>query len=506
MSVILSATPGGAISHLSSDRVPASALILFSSVVFTLVAFATFKVLWEIPIPTYMLIAVLGLQFASLLLGSSKVLTQLGAASLSALIAVAASLGAVFLLFPPLLEVKVAGIAGSVSAMAFIIASFAAATREDPVPVPFPVPEPLIFNNADDVPAAELIKYGEVQPPGSEIDNLLYDNELEVQSHREGDGFPPNDARHNNGFNGISRSQYEAAPAMEKDFKQIDTQYPPVGNTNKMSTHSHEKAMVENDSFDENTDSDNWVEETARVMAYDTPSEPHGARSGTIRAYEEKHEIALAAAGRFPDLKMRTRYKVIDESSGEHYGTYFSDEGFSTIDTVSLAGLIGSKLPAGELRIVKLDWSNFDEVEVHIRIENVISISQDIENTEVRGSRGQENGDVDELGEEEPADEPVGDGDFPTGRSTGPRYMIFDRRTIQPMGEYIPVEKRSRIDRLALYKMFPEYDFKTFEIDSIRWEADEVRIFIRGDKKKVKKIKAQSSKEDRKQKVLQNDS
>jgi hypothetical protein len=42
--------------------------------------------------------------------------------------------------------------------------------------------------------------------------------------------------------------------------------------------------------------------------------------------------------------------------------------------------------------------------------------------------------------------------------------------------------------------MFPEYNFKTFEIDSIRWETGEVRIFIRGEKKKNPTSKAQSPK------------
>ena len=68
-----------------------------------------------------------------------------------------------------------------------------------------------------------------------------------------------------------------------------------------------------------------------------------------------------------------------------------------------------------------------------------------------------------------------------------PRYMIYDRRTIQPMSEYFPEGDGARIDRLTLYRLFPEYDFKTFEIDSIRWHEDEVRIFIRGEKKKPRK-------------------
>ena len=61
------------------------------------------------------------------------------------------------------------------------------------------------------------------------------------------------------------------------------------------------------------------------------------------------------------------------------------------------------------------------------------------------------------------------------------------------MGEYIPEGDRPRIDRLTLYRMLPEYNFKTFEIDSVRWEDDEVRIFIRGEKKSPKS-KVQSPK------------
>ena len=155
--------------HGSSDWVPASSLILFASVVFTLVTFSIFKLLWAIPIPVYLLIAVLGLQFATVLLGSSKVLTQLGAASLSALIAVMASIGAVFLIFPPLKELQIAGIVGGGSALLFILASVVAASRVDPVlssaPETFPAPEPLFMENLEDDQTAELIKYGEVEAP-----------------------------------------------------------------------------------------------------------------------------------------------------------------------------------------------------------------------------------------------------------------------------------------------------------------------------------------------------
>lgn len=65
-----------------------------------------------------------------------------------------------------------------------------------------------------------------------------------------------------------------------------------------------------------------------------------------------------------------------------------------------------------------------------------------------------------------------------------PRYIIYERRTMRPLGEFIPDGKRPRLDRLALYRMFPEYDYKSFQIDSIRWHQSEVGIFIKGEKKK----------------------
>jgi hypothetical protein len=64
------------------------------------------------------------------------------------------------------------------------------------------------------------------------------------------------------------------------------------------------------------------------------------------------------------------------------------------------------------------------------------------------------------------------------------RFTIYERRTMGLLGEYIPEGKQPRLDRLALYRMFPEYDFRTFQIDSIRWLEGEVRILIKGEKKK----------------------
>lgn len=428
--------------HGSSDRVPASALILLASVFFTLLTFTTYKVLWGIPIPIYFLIGVLGLQFASLLLGSSKILTQLGAASLSALIAVAAAFGSVFLLFPPLLKLRIAGIAGNVLALIFIMASFVAASREDPLPSI--APEPLNFDDLVEENTVELIKYGEVKAPDTDY----------------GNGLPI-----------TGRHWEEAEEEYTRSGDEIITTFEPQA----------DKSL-----FEEFSSPGGWVDETARVMAYDESGDEHSLK--TVNE-NNRGEIQTAVGG-LSGLNLRTRFKVLDSSSGEHYGTFYGDEGYSTLDLVSLTGLIGSRLEAGELRIIKLDWSNFDEIEVHVRVEDVLPIDLDHDAEESTGksdvAKGQDIEGVEDLSGNRLPDQSQSGELSSTVSPSSVRYTIYDRRTIQPMAEYVPDGDRSRIDRLTLYKMFPEYDFKTFEIDSIRWESDEVRIFIKGMKKGLK--------------------
>jgi len=504
--------------HGSSDRIPASAIILTTSILFTLISYVTFTGLWKIDINVIWLLVVLGLQFATLLLGSSKILTQLGAASLSALIAVAAYIGAVFLIFPPLKELQIAGAVGGGSALLFILASFVAASRVDPVSSSasetFPAPEPLFMENLEDDQTAELIKYGEVEAPENidtqdiPLTDILQSSAIDdKQPATTGTDVPQSMEDKDYEFDDLSESKLGVAldvsdsdsPPDSLDLdeesvtKLLDETLSPASKVVSPSKpdpspdHSNEIAIP-----------DDWVEETARIMSYDLPGDTAGAMDVTKAISKEDLEEKPVTTEGIPGFGMRTRYKVLDEASGEHYATFYGDEGYSTLDPISLTGLLGSKLSAGELRIVKLDWSNFDEIEVHIKVEEVVPIDLDV----VEDVNG-ESGAFPDVGSG-PGDEVVPDSvktpqedDLAGGAgrdeavlaasSSGPRYMIYDRRTIQTMGEYIPEGDRPRIDRLTLYRMLPEYNFKTFEIDSIRWEDDEVRIYIRGEKKKSPK-------------------
>ena len=131
----------------------------------------------------------------------------------------------------------------------------------------------------------------------------------------------------------------------------------------------------EPDPADEPAIPDDWVEETARSMAFETTGDTTGNTPGDMDVTRAVNVDPLGetpvTTGGVPGFGMRTRYKVLDAASGEHYGTYYGDEGYSTLDPVSLTALLSPKLATGELRIVKLDWSNFDEVEVHVQVDEI---------------------------------------------------------------------------------------------------------------------------------------
>lgn len=490
----------------SSDRIPSSSLILFASVIFTLTTYFTFKALWEVAISIVWLFVVLGLQFAVLLLGGSRVLTQLGAASVSAIIAVAACFGAVFLIFPPLIELRVAGAFGGGTALVFIMASFVAASRVDPVPSR--ANEPLVIGNLEDDQTAELIKYGEVQAPEavdahdpSSGDAPREEAVTAGQTVHTGTELPPIVEEKVYEFDELSESKLGLSLAVEDNDKpsallDFDEESVTKLLDETLSPTSMVESPSEPDPSEEPAIPDDWIKEAARVMAYDASGDTPGDMDVIKAGSEEDLEEKPVTTEGIPGFRMRTRYKVLDATSGEYYGTYYGDEGYSTLDPISLTGLLGSRLEAGELRIVKLDWSNFDEVEVHIKVEEVVPIDLNIDVKDDTDETGTQKGQQEVEAVQDPVkatsvneivEGSVGDKVVPAVSPSGPRYMIYDRRTIQAMGEYVPEGDRSRIDRLTLYKMFPEYNFKTFEIDSIRWEADEVRIFIRGEKKSPKK-------------------
>ena len=499
----------------SSDRIPVSSLILSASLVFTLTTYFTFKVLWEVDIHALWLLVVLGLQLAVLLLGGSKVLTRLGAAALSALIAVAACIGALFIFFPPILELKIAGAVGGGTALIFILASFVAASRVDPIPSGGS--EPLVMGKIEDDQTAELIKYGAVQatdPIDTQESPLFEESDEEMfevgQSVHTGAEPPPNVKETVYEFDELSESKLGLSLGVEESVHgpaPLDLEEEIVTlQMDELLSPEILDASSEPYPGDELVIPEDWVEDTARYMAFETAvdtaidipeTKPEGTDVTRAVGGVPLGKRAVTT-GSIPGSGMRTRYKVLDAASGEHYHTYFGDEGYSTLDPVSLAALLSPKLPTGELRIVKLDWSNFDEVEVHIKVDEVVpveleaDVKDDIDETRILS--GEESQPEIEAVPGSEAVPPEAESAYESkdvkaelaAKPSGPRYMIYDRRTIQPMGEYFPEGDLSRIDRLTLYKMFPEYNFKTFEIDSIRWEDDEVRILIRGEKKSPK--------------------
>jgi hypothetical protein len=395
------------------------------------------------------------------------------------------------------------------------VASFAAASRVDPVNLG--APGPLDLSDLDDGSAAELVKYGEFSAPEDDsrhdlpLVDTAWQKEIDEAAQPQGDDVLfPDDSD------------------IDRFFEAPIEDFPDAGKTPA----STGEPLPETDNrFDPETEQprpgaemdpgvrDGSVPDSAPVEgARDEP-----AFSNTYRPYEYGSAPAKSTSPRgvrepgekTPKIKdltgmnFRTRYKILDAVSGRHYGTCFGDEGYSTLDPVTIGGLLGGSLEGGEVRIVKLDWSNFDEVEVHIQVDEVIpadpggDYKKDVEDRESpqevrsRPAGAPAGGDEEEIRQDEKAEmiEGITDGEEErpenrTGDTSSNMYIIYDRRTIQPMGEFVPEGKRARIDRLTLYRMFPEYDFKTFEIDSIRFESGEVRILIRGEKKGGEGVRA----------------
>ncbi len=501
---------GGVMANGAGDRTPASKTILAASLVFTLTVYSVFTFLWKVPVPLPILFCVLGGQSAVLLLGGSKVLTPLGAASLAALLAVAAGLAAVARLLPPALELRLAGGFGGGVSVLFVLASFVAASRSDPAS-PEGGQTPGVESG---VPAVEGVPGAGEEAGKSPVpsDHTLFSPSGPL-SPQGGEGDPelPSPAERGDDVTRDDEPVYE--------FDDIDDDLLEISLGREVSlaeedplelTHSPgQEPMVGEDLFrDEGatppeTDSgpsaelvipEDWVEEAARNMAYEEPEER--VEEEREKAGGTEKPVSSSPSARSPEYRMRTHYRVLDAISGEHFGTYYGDEGFSTLDPVSLGALLGAKLQSGDIRIVKLDWSNFDEVEVHVQ---AVDLQEEDEGGQEPapgpGSREdlfpQGSDAVDEVPLPEaddgflPVEQPL-EREGPGGIRGTPRYVIYHRRNMQRMAEFLPEGNLPRIDRLTLYRMFPEYDFKTFEIDSIRWHDGEVRIFIRGEKKDKK--------------------
>jgi hypothetical protein len=424
-----------------TERLPANLQILMASIIFTLVSYAVFKEMWNINVPFSFLLALLALQAATILLGNRGVLTSMGASSVAVLLSMAAYFAAVVLLFPSAWITRSAGIAGGAASAIFVLTSTITSFRAGTFDL-----EILDAVEIDTGKTRDLLQFvDEIEPEpdypdlkeylGEETEEILPDDPIDLTEGTQ--TLKKTGVTDRRGFKAgkqtSGRSEYGEQPAVSG-----------TGITGAAGT-----------------------------------DEPPVNRSAP-------------SPGESDQFQIRCRYRVIDAATGNSLGIYYSDEGYSSVDPVTLDALLGGKKGHGELRIVNLDWSNFDEVEV--QVERIPHRSNDSRRQAVHAGRTEEK-DVLSPGEAAVSGEPQGvETELPEGvmeldstsmvDTEAQRYVIYERRTMRPLGEYIPEGERPRIDRLTLYRMLPEYDFKTFQIDSIRWLEGEVGIFIKGEKKK----------------------
>jgi hypothetical protein len=425
-----------------TERLPANIQILIASIIFTIISYAVFTVLLGIRIPFLYFLAVLALQTATVLLGNRGILTSMGAASVAVLLAIAAYFAAVLLLAPSAPITRIVGIVCGAAAAFFVLTSTITSFRAGTLDL-----EVIDAMKIDDEGNGNSHDY--IEEVGNQPDHPTPEEDLVEQALEEILLDDPID---------LTEGTEALKNAGGPDPDGLTASQRVGGSSGDVS----DPAVSEMD-----------------ISGSDGP----------IEELEEEPAPPPESSGQF---QLRCRYRVIEAASGNPLGTFYSDEGYSSLDPAKLGVLLREKTGPGELRIVNLDWSNFDEVEIQVETiqpPNAAAGEQAVTASDPGEAETPEPGGMADTGESlQPEPElPEGVIELDSHSVESPaagRYIIYERRTMRPLGEYVPEGDRPRLDRLTLYRMFPDYDFKTFQIDSIRWLEGEVGIFIKGDKKK----------------------
>jgi hypothetical protein len=454
------------------------------------------------------LFAILVLQAAFVFLGKRGILSSMGAASIAVLAAVVAYFVAVILLFPAIPLMRTAGIISGSITLIFVFAStitcFRAGVSDLEVIDAIQVvgeDDDRIFDidgrkdetpgDRDAVPEEPRESLQQDSQAHSDIPHttavpLVEESEQKVKLVEELDSLW-------NEY--VSRGRDGAVP-VSGDFSFLMRD--PIGQADDIGLLDEPIDLTEGIEFLETDTSPNRDAETG--------GETEKTSSGSVQTNNTLDQLLPDVAGTKmreksdrpdspePDLKypLKCHFKVMEAASGKLLGNYYGDEGYSSLDLVTLSALLGEKLGSGDLRIVNLNWSNFDEIEVHIetdagtvrssaRLDGRPAETKTSVDLEADSSASEKKPLIEEIALPKDNAKKV---KASVSNAVAPRYLIYDRRTIQPLGEYFPEGARPRIDRLTLHRMLPAYDFRTFQIDSIRWQEGEVRIFIKGEKKK----------------------
>lgn len=153
--------------------------------------------------------------------------------------------------------------------------------------------------------------------------------------------------------------------------------------------------------------------------------------------------------------RARGKYRVISEKSGQLLGTFYNDEGYKVMDIETLKRVLPEFMTM-PLRITKIDWKNYDEVEIYV---HAVDPGEQTELPDT-GSKA-------DMGPEK-----------------GICYVIYNHKDGESLGTFVTDEANSTLDKMVLYKMFPQFDIKSIRIVSLNWtDEGEVRVYIRGKKK-----------------------
>ena len=156
------------------------------------------------------------------------------------------------------------------------------------------------------------------------------------------------------------------------------------------------------------------------------------------------------------ERRVRGTFNVIDARTGEILGSYFNDEGCCAIDT----DVIRKELPQFKenVRIVKVNWPNYDEVEVFVE--------SDDESSEESVSK------IATPSALRPKPSTV------AGRVT---YTIYDNKNGEKLGSYTPKGEDAVLDKLALINTLHQYAKKSLRIIKVEQKNHrEVDVYTRG--------------------------
>ncbi|UCF30806.1 MAG: hypothetical protein JSV26_12315 [bacterium] len=507
--------------------IPASQAVVAAPFVFTIIVFVSLTWLLGVQISILWFLAILTLQVGAFWFERWKLLTSLGASTLASLVAILGFGVAVYFKGGSGGAANRFGLVGAIASGVFTVFIFFASlmlsvsnSREEEASEAGVDQEPgdLVLDFPQDMETDESVDAVEsvTDPPEREREEEEEFNLFEDASPAEQPGEPPAATDRTEDLEFDLPLEDKARPIPEGDVDEEGGEMEPL--------------------------TDDWADEALNELSRITDDK--SVQEDPV--FEKERHVGLT-------------YRIIDHDSAVVLANLYGEEGYTTLDLPTLKSQLPGVPAELDLRIVKVHWVNFGEVDIYVDAagpipegrwteedgdqERILDMpdldtegltlagpnpdkgSPDKGSPESRvqspeegspesGVQGQEEGSPDkgspesrvqspeegspdkggpESGVQSPeeilqasADPVILHSDEPAagyGYGRQPKYVIYSQRTQRPLLDFTPDGQRPRLDRLTLYKIFKDFEFNSLKIESLRWEKEEVRIYISGSRK-----------------------